>query len=134
MNYYHQQPVHSQPVYPPPPPSATYYASPAVASHHHQPKTSHDYASHYPRVTSTSLGAAELFMAVISLTGGIMALVHDASMDHVGTGIWCGIFVSYSSTAAQAEEFSGVAFWGGGEGAKIMTSQGVTPKCFVLVN
>lgn len=105
MDYYHQQPVQSQPVYPPPPPpSAAYYASPAaaVASHHHQPKASHSYASHYPRVTSTSLGAAELFMAVISITGGIMAFVYDASMDHIGTGIWCGIFYLIAGSVALA--------------------------------
>lgn len=96
-SYYQPQSVHPQPVYPAP--TTVYYASPVVTQH---PKATHNYAARYPRTTSTCLGVAQLFLAAISITGGIMAIIYNASLYPVGVGFWCGILYIIAGAVALA--------------------------------
>lgn len=96
MAYYNQHQVQQQSPYPPQ--QTMYYVSPVPVATAYQQPAIVGYRSYFPRTTSTVLGAFQIMLAIVSVSAAITAVCYEASLYEIGTGFWCGIFVSPPAT------------------------------------
>ena len=81
-----------------PPQQTIYYASAVPVAPAYQQPAIEGYRRYFPRTTSTVLGALQIMLAIVSVAAAITAICYEASLYEIGTGFWCGIFVSQQAT------------------------------------